>query len=71
MTSLVPGNLTVAGHKTAVRLEPEFWSALDEICARQGITRHEFATRVAKKKRTGGFTAALRVAVLKYFREAA
>ncbi len=30
--------MTLAGHRTSVRLEPEFWAALERIAAARGAT---------------------------------
>ncbi len=38
MSDLVKRSFSVAGHRTSVALEPEFWTALQEIATRQGIT---------------------------------
>ena len=36
--ALVKRSFTIAGHRTSVALEPEFWTALAEIAARRGET---------------------------------
>ncbi|HEU0118665.1 MAG TPA: ribbon-helix-helix domain-containing protein, partial [Alphaproteobacteria bacterium] len=40
-STLVSRNVTIAGHRTSVRLEPEMWSGLSEICRRERATLHE------------------------------
>lgn len=54
-----------------MRLEPELWDALNEICERESedisnLMRHVEAARVA-----GGRTSAVRVFIVNYFRKAA
>jgi predicted DNA-binding ribbon-helix-helix protein len=36
--NLVKRSFSVAGHRTSVALEPEFWDALTHLAARQGKT---------------------------------
>lgn len=44
--ALVPKNLTIDGKRTSVRLEPKMWAMLEQICQREGLTRHRFAELV-------------------------
>jgi predicted DNA-binding ribbon-helix-helix protein len=60
-------NITINGRRTGIRIEPEMWDALEEICRRENTTPHQFATKIAKRTK-GNLTSALRVAVLQYFR---
>ncbi|MBI1273733.1 MAG: hypothetical protein GC131_06595 [Alphaproteobacteria bacterium] len=71
-SSLVSRNVTVAGHRTSVRLEPDMWAALSDICKRERTTIHEVCTAVAERKGEGSsLTAAIRVFIMAYFRAAA
>lgn len=58
------------GRRTSVRLEPEFWAALDDICRREGLTLSDLCHRIDRTRRTG-LTAALRLHVVAYFRQLA
>lgn len=44
------------------------WEALAEICATEGITPSDLVTMIAARQRGGTLTAAVRVAILEYFR---
>lgn len=68
---LVPRNITVAGKRTSVRLEPETWDALHEIARREQVSVHDVCTIVSQRRTRSSLTAALRVFVLGYFRAAA
>jgi predicted DNA-binding ribbon-helix-helix protein len=68
---LVPRNVTVAGKRTSVRLEPETWDALHEIARRERVSVHDVCTIVSQRRTRSSLTAALRVFVLGYFRAAA
>lgn len=70
-TSLVIRNVIVEGRRTSIRLEPEMWRSLQEICKRERCTVHDIATMVAAERTNGSLTAALRVFVMAYYRAAA
>jgi len=54
-----------------MRLEPELWDALQEICQREGLSLGELVRRIEQSGHPGGRTSAVRVHLLRYFREAA
>lgn len=71
-SALVSRNVTVAGHRTSVRLEPAMWVALQEICRRERCSLHEVCTQIAAQRQSGAsLTAAIRVFIMAYFRAAA
>ncbi|MGE3624405.1 MAG: ribbon-helix-helix domain-containing protein [Bdellovibrionales bacterium] len=71
-STLVSRNVTIAGHRTSVRLEPEMWNGLMEICRRERATLHEICTSIAMRKHANtSLTAAIRVFAMAYFRIAA
>lgn len=71
-STLVSRNVTIAGHRTSVRLEPEMWSGLSEICRRERASLHEICTAVSQRKSDNtSLTAAIRVFVMTYYRAAA
>ena len=43
---LVNRNIYVNGHRTSIRLEPEFWSAFADIAKRENITIDELCTEI-------------------------
>jgi predicted DNA-binding ribbon-helix-helix protein len=53
-----------------MRLEPELWDALNEMCKRERIPLGEMVRRIESAKRGGGRTSAVRVAIVNYFRAA-
>ena len=68
---LVNRNITAAGGRTSMRLEPEVWDALREICLRESLDLREVIRAVVGGAEAGGRTSAVRVHVLQYFRAAA
>jgi len=71
-TRLVNRNITAASGRTSMRLEPDLWSALEEICHREDVTLAGLIQIIeSEKKHEGGRTSAVRVWVLDYYRRAA
>ena len=68
---LVNRNIMAARGRTSMRLEPELWDALLEICRREAIDPGQLVRKVEEQGHAGGRTSAVRVYVLTYFREAA
>lgn len=54
-----------------MRLEPELWDALEEICTREALSLAEVVKQIERVGHPGGRTSAVRVHVLAYFRRAA
>jgi len=68
---LINRNITAGAGRTSMRLEPEVWDALREICLREGLELRELIRRLEDTSYDGGRTSAVRVHVLEYFRRAA
>ena len=68
---LVNRNITAGAGRTSMRLEPEVWDALREVCLREGIELRDLIRTVERSAPAGGRTSAVRVHVLEYFRSAA
>ncbi len=68
---LVNRNITAGAGRTSMRLEPEVWDALREVCLREGIELRDLIRTVERTATPGGRTSAVRVYVLEYFRAAA
>ena len=73
MTSsrLINRNVVAGRGRTSMRLEPELWDALAEICLREGHDINHLVRQIEAIGHSGGRTSAVRVFVLQYFREAA
>jgi predicted DNA-binding ribbon-helix-helix protein len=51
MGNCVPSrNIMVSGRRTSMRLETDFWNALEEIATRQKTTVSEILTRIDRKR---------------------
>lgn len=70
-STLVSKNVTVDGHRTSIRLEPEMWLALKEIAYRERCTIHDLCTLVSlTKDGDSSLTASIRVFLMLYYRAA-
>jgi predicted DNA-binding ribbon-helix-helix protein len=65
---LLSRNIVVQSRRTTMRMEPEFWNALQEIGRRERLRLSELADRAMLAQPAGGCTSAVRVFVLAYFR---
>ena len=68
---LINRNVVAVRGRTSMRLEPELWDALIEICTRERRDVNCLVRQIEASNHTGGRTSAVRVFVLGYFREAA
>ena len=66
MSAKVLRSVNVGTGRTTVRLEPEFWAALEDMARRQGVT---LARLIQDTDGPDGRTGALRVRALVYFRD--
>ncbi len=56
--------MDIAGHRTSVSIEPEFWDALREIAARRAISLNDLIAEI-DGARGGNLSSAIRLFVLK------
>ncbi|MBI3453848.1 MAG: ribbon-helix-helix domain-containing protein [Rhodospirillales bacterium] len=61
--AILKRSVIIAGHRTSVSLEPEFWTALKDIARRRSLSINDLVTEVDKGRR-GNLSSALRVFVL-------
>jgi predicted DNA-binding ribbon-helix-helix protein len=71
VSRLVNRNVIAEHGRTSIRLEPELWASLTEICRREDISAGELIRRIERDAgHKGGRTSAVRVFLLQYFRAA-
>jgi predicted DNA-binding ribbon-helix-helix protein len=68
---LVNRNVVAGRGRTSMRMEPELWDALLEICQREHRDMSQLVRTIEEIGHSGGRTSAVRVFVLEYFRSAA
>lgn len=71
VSTLINRNVTVAGRRTSMRLEPAMWDALQQLCRREGKTLNALVTEIDRQRSESSLTAAIRVYLLRYFCAAA
>lgn len=64
-------NVIVDGRRTTIRLEASVWSALDEICVHEKLTRHEICSQIEAYRNAANRSQAIRSVVISYYRHAA
>ena len=58
-------SLTIAGHRTSIALEAEFWAALEALAAKRGLRLTTLIEEIDRGRDTPNLSSALRVAVLR------
>ena len=56
-------SVLLAGHKTSISLEPEFWEALRLLAERRGLSLNRLVAEI-DERRAGNLSSALRLHVL-------
>ncbi len=60
-------SVILAGHKTSVSLEPEFWEGLKDIARARASTVNDVVAEI-DRHRSGNLSSAIRVHVLEHYR---
>jgi predicted DNA-binding ribbon-helix-helix protein len=69
-STLLNRNVWIGRRRTSLRLEPAMWQALEEVAATSGLTIHQLCTMIDERQRESSLTAAVRVFLLLYYRDA-
>ena len=64
-------SFTIAGHRTSISLETEFWDALKAAALAERVSIAKLIARVDQARGGSGLSSAVRVWVLEHFRERA
>lgn len=60
-------SITIAGHRTSISLEPEFWAELTAIAALEKLSLNKLVTKI-DLERGGNLSSALRLYVLRHLK---
>jgi predicted DNA-binding ribbon-helix-helix protein len=63
-------SIALAGHKTSISLEDEFWKSLQEIAHERGTTLPRLIEEIDMERKSDNLASALRIFVLRYYRAA-
>jgi predicted DNA-binding ribbon-helix-helix protein len=66
---IVKRSVALAGHKTSVSLEAEFWEALKEIAALQNGSAQDLVALIDKDREQGNLSSAVRLFVLDHYKK--
>ncbi|MCR6673850.1 ribbon-helix-helix domain-containing protein [Devosia ginsengisoli] len=64
-------SLSIAGHRTSIALEPEFWAALDAMAAEKSQTMASLIRDIDEVRQTANLSSAVRLAVLRWYQDKA
>jgi predicted DNA-binding ribbon-helix-helix protein len=66
--SLVSGrSIVIAGHKTSISLEDEFWNSLKEIAGERGMTVPALVAAIEGDRQHANLSSAIRLFVLGFY----
>jgi len=68
VSGIVKRSLEIAGHRTSVSLEEDFWSALREIAAERDVPIRALVAEIDAKRGDNNLSSAIRLFVLAHFR---
>lgn len=70
MSGVIKRSIEIAGHRTSITLEDEFWNALHEIADARGKTLRGLIAAIDARRGKNNLSSAVRLYVLDYYREA-
>jgi predicted DNA-binding ribbon-helix-helix protein len=68
-SSVIKRSVVLAGHKTSVSLEDEFWRGLKEIAGGQHRTSSDLVATIDSERQHGNLSSAIRLYVLDFHRK--
>jgi predicted DNA-binding ribbon-helix-helix protein len=66
---IIKRSVALAGHKTSVSLEEDFWEALKEIAAVRGGSAQDLVALIDKHREQENLSSAIRLFVLDHFKK--
>jgi predicted DNA-binding ribbon-helix-helix protein len=67
-SSVLKRSIVIAGHKTSVSLEDEFWNSLKEIAGERGMTLQQLVAAIDRDRERANLSSAIRLFVLGVYR---
>jgi len=64
---LLKRSLTIAGHRTSLALEAEFWDGLEAVAASRAMPLTELIREIDETRNGPNLSSAVRIAVLKWY----
>lgn len=60
-------SLTIAGHRTSIALEPEFWDAVEALAVARALPLAALIREIDENREAPNLSSAVRVAVLEWY----
>ena len=67
---VIKHSLVIAGHRTSISLEDDFWSALKDCAAERGLSLAALVTEIDSTRGEANLSSAIRVYLFKRAKEA-
>ena len=64
-------SLSIAGHRTSIALEPEFWTGLEALAEARGLPLTALIREIDEERDGPNLSSSLRIAVLAFCRDRA
>jgi predicted DNA-binding ribbon-helix-helix protein len=64
-------SFSIAGHRTSIALEPEFWQGLEAMAAARAMSLAGLVREIDESRDTANLSSAVRLAVLAWYRDGA
>jgi predicted DNA-binding ribbon-helix-helix protein len=68
-SSVSKRSIVIAGHKTSISLEDEFWNSLKEIAHERNVTLGELVATIDANRNHANLSSAIRLFVLDVYRD--
>lgn len=62
-------SLTIAGHRTSIAIEPEFWAGLEAMAHGDGKSLAALIGEIDEQREVANLSSAVRLAVLAWYRD--
>lgn len=62
-------SLSIAGHRTSIAIEPEFWAGLEAIARARQLPLAALVREIDEARQAPNLSSAVRLAVLAWYRE--
>jgi predicted DNA-binding ribbon-helix-helix protein len=62
-------SFSIAGHRTSIALEPEFWRGLEEIALARGLSMAALVRGIDETRSIPNLSSALRLTVLAWYQD--
>ncbi|MGV3575692.1 MAG: ribbon-helix-helix domain-containing protein [Devosia sp.] len=61
-------SFSIAGHRTSIALEPEFWLALEEIASVRALSLAGLVREIDETREAANLSSAIRLSILAWYR---